>query len=199
MNHDEELALLCIRDFNICRTQTKHFYDLELKGGWTLQPLKANPARVKLFKELVEWCRARQLEPRLWVYGLFKARAWRFPPKAEAGHLMSENLIPKYRALKGLGFYRHLVHSSIKEKTKELDPNLDVIYATEQVKRRLSAQDPEKCIDLTMTKTLGFHPKSKVCQSCPSRTECAINLQSLMSFDVIGARRDHKQAQDAPS
>jgi hypothetical protein len=193
MGKEERLVRLCIDDYNVYRAQTKYFHDNVDTQPWLARPATASPARMKLFGDMVSWCRERNLEPRLWLFSLFKARAWRFPPKAAPGVLMSGNLIPKYRALKGLGVFkkRVFVSTSMEHKT---DPNVDLIYAVETIKRRYAASGQhERCMEEAMVRTMGFHPLSPICAGCPVSGDCAIRLSGLVSFDIIGARAEAKK------
>lgn len=183
------LSEMLLSDYNVYKAQTQHVHMLQQRGGFVVRPLRPNAERVAILESMVEWCRARHLEPRLWLYGLFKSRQWLFPPKLTPGCLMSEKQIPKYQKLRGLGFFRRRSSASAMQDGDSWDPNRDTTPVAESLKAGYAQRgEAQRCMSESMLRTLGFHPKSAICATCPLRAQCALNLTSMMPFDVIGLR-----------
>jgi hypothetical protein len=186
------LEQVLLDDYNVYRMQTQHFWNQSQDASqpWRTKDLKATEARLQLFRDMCSWCAQRNLEPRLWLYILFKSRAWRFPPKCEAGSLMSENMIPRYRSAKGLGFFsRRIIATNRPDEAEMPDPNRDLIHVVEALKERYAASGQhQRCMEELIIRTNGYHPKSKVCCACPLLGECAVRTQGSMSFDILGLR-----------
>ena len=189
MNYDP-LHMQLLADWSYYRTQTKFMQTLRARG--------ARPGAKKMtdeidetLKDLVAWCREHKLEPRLWIYALFKMRGWIGAPKLARGHLQSEKMIWRYRKLSGIGFFAQRRRSTAAAQIEQdaFDPHRDMAPATGALKRRFAAaHNSSECLDRLMEQTLGFHPKSETCQRCPLRQRCAIKIQSLVKFDIIGLR-----------
>lgn len=188
------LSHILIEDYNVYRAQTQQYWrNLQDKPSWATKPLVANEKRLKLFDDLTKWCGDRGIEPRLWLHILFKARAWRFAPQCNAAHLMSEKMIPRYRSARGLGFFQKRLWVTERQSRGDggvdPDPNRDIIHAVEAVKARYAESgQQQRCMDESIVRTNGYHPKSPVCQRCPLAGDCAIQLQSAVSFNVQGLR-----------
>lgn len=159
------------------------------QSGRPIRTKKLTEERYRLFCDLVDWCREKGLDPRLWLFALFRARRWTYAPQLTPGSMMSENLLKKYErviergALDGYRLY--------KEGTKTgLDPNVDLIPGAEAKKRawQQSGQS-EMCLLMVQSDTYGFHPKSRWCQQCPLQSECQIKLQNSVDFDIQALRR----------
>lgn len=194
-----DLPAQLLRDWSYFRLQTRVFHDLMAKGA-RIKTEKAMTPEIRAELEgMVEWCLSRSLEPRTWLYGLFRARGWIAAPRLSRGHLCSERLIPKYRRMKGLGFFARTRRAQARAaaRDREFDPNRDLDPGVERLKARLVALDPRSCRDQAIERTLGYHPRSVVCRLCPERGPCAIKIQSYVRFDVLGLRLGQITAQQA--
>lgn len=143
-----------------------------------------------MFIDTAEWCRSREIDPRLWIYLLFRARMWTWAPQLAAHHLMSEKMISRYEKLseRALNGYRDHV-SSGKTKSK-YDPNWQLTASVEALKRLYSQNgDVQRCMRESIDKTLGYHPKSSTCQVCPIQQQCSQQLVQLVDFDILALRR----------
>lgn len=188
------LSALLLADYNVYRRQTKHAFDME-KRGVPFRAKRMDSKTQTLFDELQAWCRERHLEPRLWLFGLFKARNWGFAPQLKSSHLCSENMLKKYKRLKGLGFFsrRRRVSNVAMHTDEDFDPNRDLDATAEALKKRfIDAGQPMRCLEALMTQTLGYHPRSRVCARCPLAPTCVVELQCRMPFDVVGLRLGRK-------
>lgn len=157
---------------------------------------KQTEERVQLFQKLITWCGERELDPRLYLYSLFRGRRWLFAPQLREGHLMSENMISRYKKMvekECLGGYRQFL-----DVAEEFDPNRDMTPSVEALKSRyLKYGQADRCMLETPATTFGYHPKSPLCQTCPLRIECENRLQSLVGFDIQALRRGEITADQA--
>lgn len=190
------LPELLFSDFNVYRQQTRHADTLRNEGKYGYKFLKPTPERMKLMEDLVRWCRERQIEPRVWMFSLFKGRNWLYPPPMQRGHLMSEKFIPRFQKMKGFGFFRR--RQSASRKLDDYDPNRDINGTVEALKfRYASAHQQERCLSEMLSKTLGYHPESQVCQGCSKQKQCVVQLQSFLRFDIIALRTGKLSATEA--
>ena len=190
-----DLVAKLFSDFNVYRAQTKRFHDM-VDQGYRVSYLKPTAARLALIDEMVTWCRDRNLEPRLWLFTLFKQRQWVWPPKFERGHLLSEKHIPKYKRATGLGFFRKRLEAG--DRSSAFDPNRDTAASVEALKwRYATSAQQQRCLDEVMVKTLGYHPQSDICRKCSVRGPCAVKLQSHMPFDIIALRKGSLTQEEA--
>lgn len=193
------LAVQLFEDWNHWRKQTRQFAVLMQKNEWAARELKSTPERLDLFEKMIPWCRARHLEPRLWLMCLFKIRMWTFAPQLTEGSLMSENMIPKAKRQRGLGILRTRIQQTNRQAhSNEADPNRDVIHSVEALKFRYANENASaRCLDEILEKTMGFHPKSPICLRCPLSGKCALALQAFVCFDVHGLRAGRITAEEA--
>jgi len=190
------LASTLLKDFNAYRYATRNIQMLADQGE-TIYSFKENKKNMAILDDTIEFCRERSIEPRLWIFSLFKQRKWVFAPRLLPGHLMSETHVPKYRKMQGLGFFRKRV-SMIDDGIESYDPNRDINVTIEALKKRYaSSEQHERCFDELMLRTLGFHPKSATCVVCPFNKKCAVSLQSMMRFDIIALREGRLTAREA--
>lgn len=190
------MALL-LADFNVYRYQTR-FYAQRM-DEWSIKPARMTPQTAGLLREMVGWCREHGVEPRLWLYGLFRFRGWKWPVRLDRGSLMSERLIPRYRKLSGLGFFqRRVMAASLEDAGGSWDQNRDLAPHVEQLKGRYLAEGRSVvCLDEQIVRTLGFHPASQVCRQCPVRAECAARLEGLAPFSFLALRSGRLTAEQA--
>lgn len=188
MQSDVDLAHVLLADFNEYRGRTQRHHELRATKPFMARPLKASDERIKLFADLVAWCRERGLEPRAWVYGLFAVRQWVHPPKATKGCLMSERLIDKIKRLSLKGAFKHRVVSTQETTRAAVDPNRDIIPTIEARKASLLQRQLSMLCLADIDTLFGYHPKSPTCEQCPLKQQCAIALASRFPFDIIGLR-----------
>jgi hypothetical protein len=180
---DEAVALLL--EYNRWTRQTASYQAMREKHP--VRDLKVTDERVALCAEMAAWCREREIDPRLWLFHLFRARRWTYKPKLERGHLMSENMVERYRKLQGFESFRK---QQLKAGGADFDPLLDLDSTVEATKQQLlEAGQADRCRLQMTTKTLGFHPQSPVCQVCPEKEACRAALQERFPhFDVVEFR-----------
>ena len=151
-----------------------------------LKPPRLDEARRVLFQEMIGWCRKHGLEPRSWLFWLFRARRWLFPVKLLSGHLMTRN--PKmHRAYFAQTMLLYPRGRRARDDT--FDPNRDLSFAVEQYKATLQRSGSTAlCMAAMVDCTFGFHPRSEVCGRCSHRDPCRARLQRLCDFDVMALR-----------
>ena len=161
-------------------------------------PHKMTPERLELFRDMVYFCREKKLDPRLWLYLLFRVRRWTFAPRLTRGCLLSEKMVSRYNrmiAKECLDGYRRITYQ---KDTLDFDPNRDLSSRAEALKLRYEKySEKERCMLETPDRTYGFHPESKVCQRCLIRQECLQNLQNMVSFDILALREGRITADQA--
>jgi hypothetical protein len=143
-----------------------------------------------LFEDMAIWCRERGIDPRLWLYGLFRVRRWLAAPRLTRSNLMSEKMIPKYNALTLLDGYRLRLRREQDNHTSgdAYDPNRDLNTTIESRKQYyVGSGQADRCMR-EMMETLGFHPKSSACLRCPEKMNCRMKLEALVDFDIIALR-----------
>lgn len=196
-------ALQLLHDYNRWRAQTGNIAEKRRQGIWLGGPIKAQRVRngkviedrLPLFAQTAAWCKERGIDPRLWIYLLFRARLWTFPPQLNASHLMSEKMIGRYEQLakRSLDCYRTELQYEHEAKMggRPFDPHRDISKGNEILKRRyLDMNQSERCMRETLERTFGFHPKSDVCTICPLRLSCERQLRDLVpAFDIVALRR----------
>lgn len=199
MQSDAELAKVLLDDFNDYRARTQRHFELRDRAPYMTKPLTPTAERMKLFAEMITWCRERNLEPRAWLYGLFRVRNWVYPVKATKGCLMSEKLIAKIKRLPAGSVLRHRVQLTQKATTfgGDIDPNKDIIASVETMKQNYAQRGLYASCFVQMETMLGYHPKSAVCATCPLQQQCAVTLTALFPFDIIGLRQGTVTVQQA--
>lgn len=113
---------------------------------------------------------------------------------------MSERMVGRYEqmASKALDGYRFHLLAEYK-KDRPYDPNWEMSPLSEAIKKRYaSIGDAQRCMRETLERTLGFHPKSGTCQSCPLRQQCAEQLQKMIpEFDIVALREGKISPEEA--
>ena len=163
---------------------------------------KTSPKGKKLrsaLESMAHWCAERNIDPRHWLYSLFQTRKWLHIVRYD--QLISPNHLKRYTPTKqSVGFQNRIREEWTTQRKSEgnsYDPNRDTSNTTESLKRRyLSFDEADACMG-SMPETLGFHPKSDVCGGCSLREDCAVQLQTLVNFDIQALRRGEITAQDA--
>ena len=181
-------------DYNFYWLMTGRIQEYRASGRY-IRPYKFTQARAELFSDLAAWCRDRGIDPRLWIYTLFRARCWRFAPQLARGHLLSEAMVERYRRLRGLDGYRRRVLETLP--SEAYDPNRDLNSTVESRKAYYaSSGQTERCMR-EMVETLGYHPRSAICAGCPSRASCRSKLEGFVDFDIIALREGRLTAEQA--
>jgi hypothetical protein len=196
-----DLAVQLLADWSYYRTLTKHFHTLQGKGA-RIGPKKMTPELRALLDDLIVWCREKRLEPRLWLFALFKNRSWVGAPSLLRGHLLSEKQIFRYRRMRGIGFFGRRVRATGRDAAAEqaFDPNRDLAHTVEAMKRQyVQTGKAQECLEQVLERTLGFHPASKVCWACPLRDRCSIRIQSYVMFDILALREGRLSSSQAES
>lgn len=184
-------ARTLFHDFNRWRKQTAFAEKIRAEGKF-YSNYKETPERLEIFEDLAVWCRGHQIDPRLWVYILFKARSWMFPPKLQASHLKSDNILKRYEKLttSSLDGYRTHILREYGDIELAFDPNWEISFYAEAIKKKYTEQgDYTRCMREIFENTLGYHPKSNVCQKCPVRKQCEFELRRFVDFDIMSLRR----------
>lgn len=182
------------RDYVLYRNQCSSIQSLKDEGTPVRSPGFTDERR-ELFEEVIEWCRERHIDPRLWVYCLFVSRRWFRPPpirpmKLARAHFLSTKAIPKYEKFFNSnildGYTKHI---EAERKAPTYDPNVDILPLVEAKKERyLKFHAAESCMAKTPEETFGFHPKSEVCKKCPIARRCYDRLCELVDFDILALR-----------
>lgn len=194
---DDALVEKLFDDYTIYRELTQFVWNLRENVGAKNTRPKRTDEKLAILSTMVAWCREQGVEPRLWLFSLFSGRSWKYPPKLEAGHLCSKNMLEKYAKTRGLGFFRKRVMAS-RDDDLTVDPNKDLIPGVEGRKSGyLLSGQASRCREETMLNTLGYHPKSETCLQCPEAHRCAIDLAGRMPFDILALRDGRLSADDA--
>lgn len=150
-----------------------------------------------------DWCVARGIDSRRWLYWLFHRTNFRFAPRiaylipnpkkeAEAIERFSTLRDTPYLAQRlHRDFAREKLHSGV-----GFDPNRDMSPMAENLKRRyLGMGEPERCMDQMFANspdthpTWGYHPKSVACHRCPLAQACMAKLRAAVhGFDPVALR-----------
>ena len=167
--------------------------------GRRVRAPKLTPERWQLFADTVAGCKEREVDPRLWLFCLFRARRWTYPPRRRPEDLMSEGFLSRGRYQEMLrkgtldGYRRHKTGFK-----RRLDPNKDLIPGAEQKKRGYIRNGAtELCMLMIPAETYGYHPKSRWCQRCPSQAQCRPRTQRLVPFDILALRRGEITPEEA--
>jgi hypothetical protein len=195
-------AEILLHDYNRYRAHTFRLQQLRQK-----HPIRdVGPKKgIPIFEKLDAWCQTQSIDSRRWLYHVFKVRKWLFAPALY-------QLIPAKASLKRrLAAYHEMTDTPLFADTLRqdadlqrcaegtvLDRNRDLIPMAESMKQRyLTECRPDKCIAAMWEDTYGYHPKSKVCAVCPMASQCEIELQGSVSFDISALRRGEITIQQA--
>lgn len=187
----KELVRQLLDDFNFYRGHTKSI--IQRREQHPVNDWAAKPDRLAMLDDLVTWCQERSLQPRFWIYHLFAARRWRYPPDLKRGHLFSENLTRSYHYQRASQFYTERLedtaHVRRQAEDQAHDNNLELSVGTETLKRSYAKRQAWQLCMADMQETYGYHPLSKVCQECPVAEPCEAQLRTMFPFDIVAARR----------
>lgn len=196
-------------DYNYYRSYTAHVQDMRARGNYVADvkmKTKAGDDREPYFAGMVHFCEEHSLDPKLWLYMLFKIRRWRAAPRFT-------QLVPKSKKSlqKNLNYYADLSdlplfqknriekrHTAAIKAGEVWDINRDIGFSTEALKRRyLNEGDAERCMSELEERTYGYHPRSLVCARCPVVTQCTQKLESKFGTHIIALRRGEITTQQA--
>lgn len=180
-----------LADWNYYRTLTSTYYKLVVEKHAHIRARKMTDEIRALLEDTVRWCREKGVEPRQWIFCLFKARNWMAAPKLEKSNLQSVNMLRRYKQMSGLGFFKVRRRATQREEAEDswFDPNRDIDPSIEAEKlHMLRSNNTQECFSKILDRTLGWHPHSKVCAECPLAGPCSLKLQSLVPFNIIALR-----------
>ncbi len=187
-------------DFGNYRNTTSYTQQLRAKGvpiSGTVNPnTKSGKILVAAFEQMIVFCAQNEIDPRLWLYTMFKSRKFLFAPKP--AQFCSAKHIPKHHRIlsesrEKVAYVRQgqlRVQEARAASGADYDKNRDITYSAEALKERyIAAGEYQRCIDLMQTHTLGFHPKSQTCMSCPAAQACTMKLRGLTPhMDIVTLR-----------
>lgn len=190
---DEQL----LDDFGYYFSHTGYVNRLRSAGRPVRWP-KMTKERREALQEMRRWCAERDFDPRLYLYSLFQARNWAYPP--QWAHLVpktkktEKKVVERYYALTDTPLYQKRMDQLIRHSQSGagvvFDPNRDISASAEAAKRQyLDLDDTAGCMSAIASRTYGFHPRSLVCARCPSALECQRRLQAMVPFDIVALRR----------
>lgn len=196
-------------DYNYYRSYTSHVQEMRAKGQYVADVkmrTKKGEDRRPYFEGMLSFCDEHGLDPKIWLYMLFKIRRWRAAPRFNQLVPKSKKTLQKnlsiYADLSDLPlFQQHRAeqrHQAAVEAGEVWDVNRDLGYSTEALKRRyLNEGDPERCMDEMEERTYGYHPKSLVCARCPVVTQCTQKLEAKYGTQILSLRRGDITARQA--
>lgn len=177
-------ALQLLSDYNVYKREV---FALQRRPTGKLS--RPTPKIVALLDEVLSWCQEQGIEPRLWIYHLFRARRWTFPPALDRKNLLSVRQVQAYWKMQKLDLFRQKILDEGVSSDVTYDPNRDLSTTTEAIKRRYMDQGSlDRCMSEMETTTLGYHPRSKVCMECPLSQACEEKLQVFVGFDIVALR-----------
>lgn len=181
-------------DYCHYRRQTAYFQQMQRKRPYQ-RDLKTSAERDRVLGEMVEFCRARAIPPRQWLYYLFSRRKWLFPPGLDRASLLSQRAVPGYQGWGQFsGFQKRMRETAAivegERMERVFDPNRDLNRSVELLKESLVARGQAGwCRDRILSDTLGYHPRSHTCHRCPEQQLCAEQLCRSVPFDILALRR----------
>lgn len=192
MHGDVKLERVLFDDYRYYRNYTTYMRKQKSERPY-LRDLKVSAMRLKLFAEMIVWCRTNSVEPRQWLYSLFDSRKWVYPPRLESTHLCSKKHLIKFPEVSNYTLFkqRQINQQNLDAlSVQAFDPNRDIGLAIENVKRSyLFRNDFQVCMLRIAEETYGYHPRSTVCARCPVTAECETRLGQLVDFDIQALRR----------
>jgi hypothetical protein len=203
-----DLALQLLSDYNYYRSFTSEMHEKRATNQFTGEvKLKTKKVdREPILNEMAAFCHEYELDPRMWLFMLFKMRNWIRPPKFNQLVPRSKKTLKKnlnlYANLSDVPLFRKRIseesHQKAVDSGEVFDKNRDISHTAEALKRRyLNEGDTERCMTEMEVHTFGFHPKSLVCARCPSAKYCEQVLQSKVPFDIVALRRGDITAKQA--
>jgi len=191
-------------DYGYYRTHTGHAHQMRSEGKRVLWPKMDKKKRAALQK-MNDWCQRNGIDSRLWLYSLFKVRRWMFAPRWDQLVPSKKNekkATARYHGLEEVALYQQRIQQQVhQERVAEgqvFDPNRDLSSTAEGYKRAyMDRGSMQQCMDESMTRTYGYHPKSLVCARCHLAKECEHRIQAYMPFDVTALRAGELTSEQA--
>lgn len=178
------LSPVLLGDYNFWRSQCQ--WIINRRSVHRVADFVPTDERLELLTTMAAWCGARELDPRLWLFILFRAGRWFKPPPLDERGLMNERFVGAYQDATCLDAYRrHVVPQSV---ASAFDAMIDLAPANEFRKERLVQLGmQQRCLD-QISSTLGYHPNSAACRRCPLNRECVVQTQAAFGEDILQRR-----------
>jgi hypothetical protein len=177
-------------DYNYYRAYTARVQEVKARGGYVGQgemQTKKGEDRAPYFERMLSFCGEHNLDPKVWLYLLFKIRKWQAAPRFH--QLVTPLFQKKQEAQRSM---------EMVESGASWDVNRDIGFSTEALKRRyLNAGDADRCLNEMAERTFGFHPKSLVCARCPIAQRCKQQVETQYGAHMISLRRGEITTQQA--
>jgi len=180
-------------DYEYYRLFTANYRQLH-RQGCVLKTAKKTKDRLDQLQRLIDFCEENKVDSRRFLHSLFQARYWNFAPRWDqlvpATEKTKKKALARYHSETSTPIYsRRIQHNQQNVKPDDtFDPNRDISFMAEMLKRRyLAIMDTARCMGEMQT-TLGYHPKSSVCAHCPVTKECESRLQAMVPFDIMALR-----------
>lgn len=188
-------------DFLYWTSRTGHYQKRHRENPY-LRPMKVTPDRLRIMTAMKQFCEERGIPARQWLYSLFAIRFWMFAPKLSISYLCSEKHIEKFNKFDNYDLYTKRIQDQMDRNyitaTNMFDPNRDLSHTAEDAKRSYLANGlSDVCISKMESETFGYHPISKVCDSCLDKIKCEQILKSKVRFDIMALRRGEITAEEA--
>jgi hypothetical protein len=181
------IAEQLFNDYNNLRLNTSYIKKKRDQGCYVASISRKHLAT---FESLVQWCEEHNVESRRWLYSLFVIRHWIYPPKLN--QLKSTKHLKRFQTIELPGYSERLQVENtavLRKEGRVFDRKRDITKSAELLKRRYVQWGfTDRCIAEMEESTFGYHPKSDVCQACPSRFECARILQGKVKYDIMSLR-----------
>lgn len=195
-------AEVLLQDYNRYRAHTFHLQ--RIRQRQQVRDLGAKRG-LPIFAALDTWCQSQGIDSRRWLYHLFQVQKWLHAPvltQMIPAEKSRERRLATYRAMTDTPFFSATIRQGIDAQRRAageiVDRNRDVIPMAENLKRRyLTEGRPDKCMGAMWEQTYGYHPKSLACARCPLASQCAIELQATVPFDIGALRRGELTIQEA--
>ena len=197
-------AEILLHDYNRYRAHTFNLQKIRALPGQYVRDV--GPRRgLPIFGKLDAWCAEQHIDPRRWLYHLFKLRKWIYAPPLTTLIPTKESAkkrLAAYQELMDTPFFSTIIHQGITKQRQDageiINCNRDLIPLAETRKKiHLGAGRPDKCMAEMQAQTYGYHPKSLACARCPLAQQCAAELQATMPFDIMALRRGEMTLQQA--
>lgn len=160
---------------------------IERRSQHKLNDLAVCDEALEELEAMAAWCEERGLDPRLWLYTLFRVFRWFWPPRLIPGVLRADKHVREYDRGGRLDAYRR--HILADKPLAPFDPNVETSPTTEARKAHFAAKgEAQRCFELALENTFGYHPDSETCRRCPLGPQCAEKLTRWATFDIMALR-----------
>lgn len=196
-------AEVLLNDYNHYRLFTSGFQQRRYKSSVGKTPA-ARAKYLLALERMAQWCVKQGIDPRHWLYTLFDSRHWLHSPPLK--HLTSTRHLKRYpdREDTTTLFQKRVegeLEAKIDERGDRYHAGRDISYGVERLKWIYAQRGQyQRCMELILTETFGYHPKSTVCVACPIAVTCEAQLRLKVPFDAQAVRLGEmtlRQAQTA--